>query len=196
MRLKYKIRYVSFALILFLLVISVFALSKVHAYEQEIGFEILERGDCSGYGEEAYIVVKNDAEWITIWERHTLIREPQEPPPSVDFSVNFVVCAFMGRCPTTGYSIDVERIWTDGEQVFVKVVRRGPPDGFAVGEMITCPYVMVLVEKIDMPFVFHVNESEGGVEAVFSEFPSAVLPVIMFVFLCLMVFVLKAKKVK
>ncbi|MBS7621052.1 protease complex subunit PrcB family protein, partial [Candidatus Bathyarchaeota archaeon] len=48
----------------------------------------------------------------------------------------------MGQRPTTGYSIDVERIWTDGEHIFVEVVRRDPPEGFVVGEMITCPYVM------------------------------------------------------
>jgi hypothetical protein len=40
-----------------------------------------------------------------------------------------VICAFMGQRPTTGYSIDIERIWTDGEKVFVEVVKRRPPEG-------------------------------------------------------------------
>ncbi|MEM0057605.1 MAG: protease complex subunit PrcB family protein [Candidatus Bathyarchaeia archaeon] len=97
---------------------------------------------------------------MRVWERHTLIFEPMEPPPSIDFSRNIVVCAFMGQCPTTGYSIDVERIWTDGEQVFVEVVKRGPAEGFAVGQMITCPYVMILVEKTGMPFVFNIIDEE------------------------------------
>lgn len=196
MRLKDK----SCVVLLFftiLLVSSLCGLENVcFALEREIEFGILEKGDVSGYCEEAYFIVENEADWVMVWERHTLIFEPREPPPSIDFSRNIVVCAFMGQCPTTGYSIDIERIWTNGEQVFVEVVKRCPPEGFAVGQMITCPYAMVLVEKNGMPFVFQVNEREDGAETVFSEFPSAALSIMIFVFICLMVLMLKIKKVK
>ncbi|MBS7636939.1 protease complex subunit PrcB family protein [Candidatus Bathyarchaeota archaeon] len=134
---------------------------------------------------------------MNVWERHTLIRVPQESPPSIDFSKKLVVCAFMGQRPTTGYSIYVERIWTDGEHIFVEVVRRGPPEGFVVGEMITCPYVMVLIEKTDMPFVFHVVDENGDrVKTIFSEFPSTGLAITVISFLCLTAFMLKIKKIK
>ncbi len=199
MYMKLKVNFYIVLLILALLsVFSIFGLVNVcFASEQEIEFKIFDKGDVSGYCEEAYFVVKNEADWVRVWEKHTFIREPKELPLAVDFSVNFVVCAFMGQRPTTGYSIDVERVWTDGKHVFVEVLKRRPPKGFAVDEMITCPYVMVLIQKTDMPFVFHVVDENGdGVETIFSEFPSTGLAIMVLSLLCLMVFMLKIKKGK
>ena len=88
------------------------------------------------------------------------------------------------RAPTTGYSINVERIWTDGEKVFVDVVKRCPTEGLVVCEMVTCPYVIVLVERTEMHFVFQVvNENGGTAEYVLSEFPSAKFVFLIFAFL-------------
>lgn len=175
-----KIYHSLFALTL-LLVFSKLILGGCYASVRVVKFEILEKGDFSGYCEEAYFVVKAEDDWIEVWERHTLVREPKEPPPSIDFSVNFVVCAFLGQCPTAGYSMDINRIWTDGERVFVEVVKHSPPDGFAVALMITYPYVLVLVERIDMAFVFCVINRDGDiVEHVLAEFPSAIFCVCTF----------------
>lgn len=194
MRLRDKICYGLSALIL-LLVFFMFVLGNVCASEQEIGFEILERGDCSGYSEEAYIVVKTESEWITIWERHTLIRVPQESPPYIDFSRSFVVCTFMGRCPTTGYFIDIERVWTDGEHVFVKVTKHGPPEGFLTNPMITCPYIMILMEKVDMPFVFCVVGEDGETrEHILTEYPQNFFSSVLFIFLLLVAVALIVRK--
>lgn len=151
------------------------------AAEQEITFEILDVGDVSGYVEESYLVVKSEVDWVNVWKKHALIREPPEQPPEIDFTKNFVICAFMGTRPTTGYSINVEKVWTDGEKVFVEVVKRCPPEGMVVCQMLTCPYVMVLVERTEMHFVFHVaNENGNVVEYVLSEFPSAINAVLLF----------------
>jgi hypothetical protein len=165
------------------------------AAEQEIKFEILDVGDVSGYGEEAYLVVVSEADWINIWKKHTSICEPQEQPQEIDFTKNFVICAFMGRRPTTGYSINIERIWTDGEKVFVEVVKRCPPQGLVVCEMVTCPYVMVLVERTEMTFVFQVaNEDGETAEYGMGEFPSVNIAFLIFLFLLLAVAALKIKK--
>jgi len=167
------------------------------AAEQEIKFEILDMGDVSGYGEETYLVVKSEDEWENVWKKHTSVCEPQEQPPEVDFAKNFVICAFMGMRPTTGYSINVERIWTDGEKVFVEVVKRRPPEGLVVCEMVTCPYVMVLVERTEMHFVFQVVDENGETsDYVMSEFPSAKFTLLIFVFLLSAAVTLKIKKFK
>ena len=163
--------------------------------EKDIAFQILEEGDVSGCCEEEYIIIWNEDEWPGIWKRHTLIREPAEPPPEIDFSNFMVACAFMGQRPTTGYSIDIERIWTDGEKVFVEVVKRRPPEGLVVCEMVTCPYVMVLVERTEMHFVFQVVDENGETsEYVMSEFPSVNIAFLIFPFLLLAVAALKIKK--
>jgi hypothetical protein len=99
--------------------------------------------------------------------------------------------------PTTGYSINVERIWTDGENVFVEVVKRCPPEGWVVCEMVTCPYVMVLVERTEMPFVFQVVDEKGETsDYVMSELPSAEFALLIFVFLLAAAVTLKIKKSK
>ncbi|MEM2691266.1 MAG: protease complex subunit PrcB family protein [Candidatus Bathyarchaeia archaeon] len=188
----------SYIVLFFFTILLVFSLCGLEnvcsALEREIEFGILEKGDISGYCEEAYFVVENEADWVRVWERHTLIFEPREPPPSIDFSRNIVVCAFMGQCPTTGYSIDVERIWTDGKQVFVEVVKRGLPESFAVGQMITCPYVMILVEKTGMPFVFNII-NEDVPKYVLTEFFSLALWITLLAAF-VVVLVLKAQNCK
>jgi len=166
------------------------------AAEQEIEFEILDMGDVSGYGEEAYLVVVSEADWINIWKKHASICTSQEQPQEIDFTKNFVICAFMGKRPTTGYSINVEKIWTDGEKVFVEVVKRCPPEGLAVCEMVTCPYVMVLVERTEMPFVFQVvDESGETAKYIMSEFPLANYAFLVFGFLLAIVVALKIKEI-
>jgi len=177
-----------------LLVVSVSFFKSGYSYEKEIAFEIMEKGDISGCCEEKYIVVGNEDEWSEVWKRHTFMREPAEPPPEIDFSKFMVVCAFMGRRPTTGYSVDIGRIWTDGEKVFVDVVKYCPPEGLVVCEMLTCPYVMVLVERMDMPFVFQVIDENGGTEYVVSEFPLAKFAFLLFVLLLVVVVALRMRK--
>jgi len=188
---------VLFILILLLVCAVLTFENNCFAEEQEIEFEILNVGDVSGYRKEGYLVVKSEADWVNVWEKHTSVCEPQEQPPEIDFSRNFVVCAFMGARPTTGYSINVERIWTDGEKVFVEVVKRCPFEGLVVCEMMTCPYVMVLVERTEMHFVFQVADENGGTaEYVLSEFPLANFAVLLFAFLLAVVVMLKIKKIR
>ena len=140
-------------------------------------FKFWRKATLAGVVKKNILLLWNEDEWSGIWKRHTLIREPAEPPPEIDFSNFMVVCAFMGQRPTTGYSIDIERIWTDGEKVFVEVVKRRPPEGLVVCEMVTCPYVMVLVERTEMHSVFQVVDENGETsEYVTSEFPSRNLP--------------------
>jgi hypothetical protein len=195
MRLKCR---VGLLFIMVLLVASMLFFKNGYSNgEKDIVFEILEKGDVSGCCEENYVVVGNEDEWVSVWERHALIREPAEPPPEIDFSKFMVVCAFMGRRPTTGYSIDIKRIWTDGEKVFVEVVKSCPPEGLVVCEMVTCPYVMVLVERTDMHFVFQVVDENGGTaEYVLSEFPLAKFAFLIFAFLLAAAVTLKIKKFK
>ncbi|MEM2280604.1 MAG: protease complex subunit PrcB family protein [Candidatus Bathyarchaeia archaeon] len=169
-----------------------FALGCGRASGQEIKFEILEKGDCSGYCEEAYIVVKTEAEWVKIWERHTFIRMPHEPPPCINFSRSLVVCAFMGKRPTTGYSINIERVWTDGEHVYVKVVKQSPYEGLVTCQMVTCPYVMILMEKMDIPFVFWIVDENGETgKHKLTEYSPAVLSGIMLTLLLMTTLIVK-----
>jgi len=158
-------------------------------------FEIIESGDISGYCEEAYFVVKTESEWEIIWEKHTVLQASPTLSPDVDFSKNVVICAFMGRCPTAGYAISIERIWTDGEQVHVEIIKSSPPEEFAVAQVITCPYMFASIEKLDLPFVFHVAEKNGAVtDYVLPEFSAATYLLVVFIALSAAIIALKDLK--
>ncbi len=196
MRLKCEARLVLFLLILILIVsvFSVFVSEGVASEGRELEFEILEMGYISGYGEEAYIVVRTEAEWENVWEKHTVIQVSPEPLPEVNFSTHMLVCAFMGKRTTSGYSITIERIWDDGEAIHVEVVKRGPPEDFVVAQVVTCPYVIVLMERTDLHFVFHVVSENGEtVEYVLDEFHTVALIIMLLTVLCVMFVALRIK---
>ncbi len=178
MRLKCEACLVLFLSILILVVsvFSVFVGEGVASEGRELEFEILEMGDISGYGEEAYIVVRTEAEWENVWERHTVIQVSPEPLPEVNFSTHMLVCAFMGKRTTSGYSIAIEGIWDDGETVHVEVTKYSPPEDFVVAQVLTCPYVIVLMERTDLHFIFTIADENGAIsEYVLPEFPSILM---------------------
>lgn len=184
------------AVLLSILMLGIVFLSGSYASEsQEVEFEIIEGGDISGYCEEAYFVVRTESEWEIIWEKHTIIREPPIPCPDINFSKNVVICAFMGKYPTAGYAISIERIWTDGGQAHVEIIKSSPPEDFAVAQVITCPYMFALLEKIDLQFVFHVAEKNGAVtDYVLTEFPTAIYAVLILVAFSVAIVALKSIK--
>lgn len=59
-----KKRELCLTVFLLLLMLGVAFLNGGYASEsQEVKFEIIESGDISGYGEEAYFVVRTESEW-------------------------------------------------------------------------------------------------------------------------------------
>ncbi|RLI41210.1 hypothetical protein DRO69_11865 [Candidatus Bathyarchaeota archaeon] len=191
-------RRVCFTVFLFLVQIlilstSMFLKGSCASENREVEFNIIDSGDISGYLGEAYFVVRTEDEWESLWEIHTA---PQlHPPkiPEVDFLNNVVVCAFMGKRPTLGYSISIEKIWTDGERVHVEVIKCSPPEDFALAEVITCPYVIVSMETTDLDFVFHVIEDGKIVDYVLPEF-SGTAYMLLIIFLSVALVALKFSK--
>lgn len=149
--------------------------------QQDLQFEVIDWGDQSGYGEETYLVVRTEAEWAKVWEKHTATRMPRTQHPEITFSKNMVICAFMGKRPTTGYGISVERIWTDGESIYVEIAKYSPPKNAIVGQALTYPYVFISLERTDLEVVFKVTEEDGTVnEYVLPEFPMVTFALIAF----------------
>ncbi|MCW4052717.1 MAG: protease complex subunit PrcB family protein [Candidatus Bathyarchaeota archaeon] len=135
---------------------------QVHASEpQELDFEVIAWGDQSGYVEETFLVARTEAEWIAIWEKHALFDMSSVPYPEILFSEKMVVCAFMGRCPTTGYSISIEEIWLEADNVRVELAKHNPRNQSLVGQMLTHPYVIASLKNTDAPVIFDASEETG-----------------------------------
>lgn len=179
MRLESKVRFtVSMALLI--LGATSLTLKGQASESQDLEFEIIDSGDLSGYWEETHIVVRNETEWANVWENHTLFCVStcgaHPPRPNIDFSEKMVICAFMGRRSTAGYSVSVERIWVENEEIHVEIVHRDPANGLFVAQVITYPYVFVSLEKMEVDLVFHVKEERVHVE--YTQIPE--FPVTMF----------------
>ncbi len=146
---------------LFLAVIHV-AVLQAHASElQELDFEVIAWGDQSGYVEETFLVARTEAEWTAIWERHSPVDMSSSPYPEIDFSENMVICAFMGRCPTAGYSVSIEEIWLELDHIRVELVSRSPRNQTLVAQVITYPYIFALLEFSDVPVIFDMSVESG-----------------------------------
>lgn len=153
----------SNCMVFFLLLAAIHAvLWQVRASElQELDFEVIVWGDQSGYVEEAFLVVRTEAEWAAIWERHTLMDMPSVPYPEIAFSESMVICIFMGTCPTAGYSVSLEGIRLEVDHIRVEVVKHSPRNQTLVAQILTHPYVFALLKSFDVPVIFDTSGESG-----------------------------------
>lgn len=190
--------YFSVFLALLLIVIFPHMLVVSEASEsQDLEFEVISCGDISGYVEEAYVLVKDEAQWAEVWKKHTRPYVNGIPCPEIVFSEKMVVCAFMGERHTAGYRISVEKTWADKEKVHVEIAKDEPQKDSVVAQVLTYPYVFVSLDRTDADVVFHVTEESGAiVDYVLPEFPMVyyVLAVVMVLLSILVVLKLKLRK--
>jgi len=172
MRFKYEFCLAVFLALLVLGITSVIIEGSQASTKQDVEFEVVDWGDQSRYNEETYLVVKTEAEWAEVWAKHTASHMPTTPYPEINFSKNMVICAFMGKRPTTGYSISIRRIWAEGERIHVEIAKSDPPENLVVSEVITYPYVFASLERTDWRVIFTITEEDGTVnEVAIPEFP-------------------------
>jgi hypothetical protein len=184
MRLKYEFCLAGFLALLVLGITSVIIEGSQASTTQDVEFEVVDWGDQSGYNEETYLVVKTEAEWAKVWAKHTAPHMPTTPYPEINFSKDMVICAFMGKRPTTGYSISVRRIWAEEERIHVEIAKSGPPENLMVSEIITCPYVFASLERTDLELIFTITEENGMVnEVTIPEFPVVTFTLTAFIVL-------------
>jgi len=111
-------------------------------------------GVFSGHVNSAYYVVNDADKWADIWKEHTQIMLPQPSLPDVDFSRSTIIAVFMGQCLTTGFGIEIKEIIDTSLSVVIKVEKTYPSKGCVVSEMLTYPYHIVNVDKIDKYIIF------------------------------------------
>jgi hypothetical protein len=98
----------------------------------------------------ADVVVVRNIQWQRLWAEHA----PGTPAPFVDFANNNVYCVFMGTQPTSGYSVNVTGISTDGITVDTQVDDTVPGPTCFVLQVLTNPVHFVQVPKINLPVTF------------------------------------------
>ena len=89
-------------------------------------------------------------EYLTLWS--SLVGEGPAPP--IDFERESVLIIFGGQRPTGGYKISPQSITREGEKLVVVAPIVPPAKGSMTIQVLTAPYVVLAIEKVD---VTHVN---------------------------------------
>jgi len=103
----------------------------------------VDKGDFSNVDTATQAVVRNDAAWKALWQRHAGDR----PMPAIDFGKDMVVGVFMGSRPTAGYDIAITKTLEKDGALWVWYRERMPARGVMLAQVLTFPFHLVAVPK-------------------------------------------------
>ena len=106
----------------------------------------IEKGDQSNVEDATQVLVRTDAEWTALWNRHS----PDKPKPKVDFAKEMVVGVFAGSRPNAGFSTAVTMTTAANGALVVKYTETVPPRGAITAQVLTFPYHLVAIPKADV----------------------------------------------
>lgn len=134
-------------------------------------------GQQSGITTQRFETVKDQSAWDALWLEHA----GSLPAPAVDFGTKMVVGVWLGAKPTTGYSVNIQRMvvpytvyvggWcppctgqpcpgvpcfggTPTEGGMADCLEIDPGPGCVSGQAVTYPYHIVVTSRIEGPVVF------------------------------------------
>jgi hypothetical protein len=107
------------------------------------------RGIHCGITDAQTCAITDAKEWAQLWRRMHQDREPMPDLPSVDFSRQMVLAAFMGRKPTGGYTIQITRVVAENGTITVTVRETAPSPNTPVIQALTHPFHIVVVPKVN-----------------------------------------------
>ncbi len=153
----------GYALTCCLLIGALFLSCGKGAEPRNIPFATLAKGTSGGPSEPSDMIVRDAAVLESLWV--TISPEPEKaaPLPAVDFGVDMVIAVFAGQKPSSGYAIEVKSIQDVGESIHVQVVDTKPPPEVATMTVITHPYHVVKLPKLDKPVKFFHSEVTGKI---------------------------------
>ena len=106
----------------------------------------IEKGDQSNVEDATQVLVRTDAEWTALWNRHS----PDRPKPKMDFSKEMVVGVFMGSRPNAGFSTTVVSTTAGNGALIVRYTEKMPAARAVSAQILTFPFHLVAIPKADV----------------------------------------------
>jgi len=100
------------------------------------------------------MVITDPAEFTKTWQEIYREQFPRPILPDVDFSKEMVIAVFMGEQPTAGYFIDIIEVTEYADRIEVQIVKHKPAPDAPVAQVVTRPFCVAKIEKIDKPARF------------------------------------------
>jgi hypothetical protein len=101
----------------------------------------------SGVRERRREVLADREAWEALWAEIYATIVPRPEVPGVDFSDHVLVGLAMGRRATGGFSIEVEAVHRQGDELWVTVVERSPGPSCLLTQAPTSPVTVVRVPR-------------------------------------------------
>ncbi|MBY0552592.1 MAG: protease complex subunit PrcB family protein [Candidatus Obscuribacterales bacterium] len=114
----------------------------------------IEKGGYSGVRGKLQQVVRTDAEWKKLWEKHKSTVLSQPPLPKVDFSKEMVIALYRGSQTSGGYTVSIVSVEDDGTNIVVTYKETDPSPGGVQLSAITQPFVLARVPVSNKPVKF------------------------------------------
>lgn len=103
--------------------------------------------------------VRDAAAWRATWTHLTSRAGSPVAPPEVDWAREMVLVATMGQRRSGGYSIAIESVRREGDELVAAVVQRSPGAQCGVIAALTAPADVVIVPRSGAPVRWTVRET-------------------------------------
>lgn len=149
---SYRPKIYSRCMLLLYVVITIVGVSACQPKEIGLPFETIEKRDASGTGQvyedkQPGLIILAKPEEVANLDA-LVTPDDQARLRSLNYDTHFVIAAFQGRKPTTGYSIEIERIIRRRNTVTIYALSQGPKPDEAKGDEETSPYHLVGINKV------------------------------------------------
>lgn len=111
-----------------------------------------------GLPEEIALVVRDEASWRTLWDRMVQGIHPHPATPAADFDREMLLVAGMGRQPTGGYWIRIERVADIGNSLVASVLRTSPGPSCGVTMAQSRPTDIVRLRRSEKPVRWSIRD--------------------------------------
>ncbi len=109
-------------------------------------WEELVRGDqATGFDEPSFLIVADQGDLLSLWNRAYGSRLSIPPVPTIDFARETVIAVFLGTRPTSGYGVEIQDLRLEDGDLFIDMREVKPPPDSLTAQVITSPWVMLRV---------------------------------------------------
>lgn len=114
-----------------------------------ISFETIDKGYYSGHWDKKNYIIKDQKDWLDLWDEVYKDRQPKPRLPTIDFTKEMIIAVFRGNFPTGGYSVEIRNIIATQTSLDVYVSEFDPEPGSILGQSFTQPYHIIKTKRID-----------------------------------------------
>ncbi len=126
---------------------------------KEIKFEIIKNFGLA-YQNEGIRIFKNYGEFEKFYKSQTNLVSDSVPKLNVNFENELLIGIFLGERPTSGYSINVDKVVLENKKIVIQASEICPKKDQIVLMVITYPSIFIKIPKYNYPIELKLNKCQ------------------------------------